>query len=306
MSFTSLLTKAKTLCTTHMEMRSMWHMAEIWYTKVVTYFQEARNSPSSPCCWVSIHNFFLCDLSWCGFCSFGVFVCIFFLNQPARGVLPSFTWRSYKIVWQKQRRLQLPEIMAIRKHAEQKLTKIRPQEWFSPLRPQLLHWHPWKRISQCPGEGWVEGNTTLKQVPDLQAQCSRQKATLLCARGNKLPGEGRREASRKGALGLLCSNWWLPWPVSGWKKLFCKRSMFSSTTDLKFLWTPLSCSAPHLFSGSTEVPCISHTTSPGSMVTVLQEMTSCLPTDWFNTPLVLMPENCSIWPKSSVVLLSMA
>lgn len=61
-----------------------------------------------------------------------------------------------------------------------------------------------------------------------------------------------------------------------------------------------------LFSGSTEVPCISHTTSPGSMVTVLQEMTSCLPTDWFNTPLVLMPENCSIWPKSSVVLLSMA
>lgn len=147
MSFTSLLTRAKTLCTTHMEIRSMWHMAEIWYTKVVTYFQEARNSPSSPCCWVSIHNFFLCDLSWCGFCSFGLFVCIFFLNQPTRGVLPSFTWRSYKIVWQKQRRLQLPEIMAIRKHAEQKLTKIRPQEWFSPLRPQLLHWHPWEHLS---------------------------------------------------------------------------------------------------------------------------------------------------------------
>lgn len=56
----------------------------------------------------------------------------------------------------------------------------------------------------------------------------------------------------------------------------------AAVTALKFLCTepsPLLCSVPHLFSGSTELPCISHITSPGSMVTIHQEVTSRLPTD---------------------------
>lgn len=47
-------------------------------------------------------------------------------------------------------KLQLPEMMAIRKHTEQKLPKMRPQDWFSPLwseGPQLLHWYPWQHLS---------------------------------------------------------------------------------------------------------------------------------------------------------------